>query len=634
MADEADKPRTAGAGRQVEEILAHISDGLIGLDGDWRLTYVNPAAERMWRCTRDAVAGAPFFGALVADAGDPLRVACLDSKARGDPVALAVYAERCATWLIVRGYPHPSGYTLLMRDVGDERQAYLATIAAARAREAAREINQRLFETSLDLILVVDRRGNFIRVSPSAQAVIGYAPEEMVGRSAAEFLHPPDLEPTRAEMRLARRGRLMRNFECRYVHRNGGVVPLTWTGVWSEAEQQHFFIGRDMTERIAAEERHRRSQRLEAIGQLTGGIAHDFNNLLSVVIGNLDLLAERAGRDPGAAELVQSALAASLRGAELTRQLLAFARRQPLEPKVIALNQSVAATMELLRRTLGEQIEVATATTADLWPAFVDPAQFEAALVNLAINARDAMPEGGRLTIETANQPLDDAYARANADAIPGDYVMVAVSDTGAGMAPDVLARAFEPFFTTKQPGRGTGLGLSMVYGFTRQSRGHVKIYSEVGHGTTVRLYLPRAARADDKAAASPPEAPQPARGGERILVVEDNPDVRRVVVLQLRDLGYHIIEAANGEAALAVIEGAEPIDLLFSDVVMPGGMTGDELARRARLARPGLKVLLTSGFARAAMPAAAQSEDLRGLLSKPYRKVDLAARLRTLLDA
>jgi nitrogen-specific signal transduction histidine kinase/CheY-like chemotaxis protein len=410
-------------------------------------------------------------------------------------------------------------------------------------------------------------------------------------------------------------------------------VPLTWTGVWSEAEQQHFFIGRDMTERIAAEERHRRSQRLEAIGQLTGGIAHDFNNLLSVVIGNLDLLAERVGRDATSNELVQSALGASLRGAELTRQLLAFARRQPLEPKVVAINERVAATMELLHRTLGGEIAIATSLAPDLWPAFVDPTQFESALVNLAINARDAMPDGGRLTIETVNEQLDEVYAQTNSDAMPGEYVMVAVSDTGTGMTPEVLARAFEPFFTTKQPGRGTGLGLSMVYGFTRQSRGHIKIYSELGHGTTVRLYLPRASRAGGERGAGAAEVVLPARGGERILVVEDNGDVRRVVVLQLRDLGYRVSEAANGEAALKLIESGEPLDLLFTDVVMPGGMTGDELARRARIVRPGLKVLLTSGFARAAIEAADQSEDLRNLLSKPYRKVDLAARLRALLD-
>lgn len=509
---------------------------------------------------------------------------------------------------------------------------------AGQCKEADGEaaLDRRIFETSLDLILVVSRQGDFIRVSPSARDILGYAPEDMVGRNGVDFVHPADLQATREEMRVGRRGRAVRRFDCRYVHRNGTVVPIAWAGVWSEPEQQHFFIGRDMTEREASEARLRRAQRLEAVGQLTGGIAHDFNNLLGVIIGSLDLLAESSGLERGGRELVEVALAAALRGSELTRQLLAFARRQSLDPEIFDLNDRVAQTLALLNRTLGERIVVSTVLAANLKPAFADPSQFESALVNLAINARDAMPEGGRLIIETAGKQLDEDYARTNGDVVPGDYVMLAVTDTGTGMAPEVLARAFEPFFTTKETGQGSGMGLSMIYGYARQSRGHVKIYSEPGRGTTVRLYLPVAAGEAGQgasASATAEAAAAAAPGGERILVVEDDPGVRTVAMMQLRSLGYHVLEAENADAALRVLGSGQPINLLFSDVVMPGDMTGDELARVAQVLRPTLKVLLTSGFASGATQSGPRSGDFRNLLSKPYRLVDLARRVRETLD-
>jgi len=521
----------------------------------------------------------------------------------------------------------------LWRDFID-RMTGTAAPAARRDVDVNNAINQRLFETSLDLILVVSRDGRLLRVSPSAQAILGRNAQDMQGRSAAEFLHPPDLDSTRQEMRQARRGRTMRQFDCRYVHADGYPVPLAWTGVWLAEEEQHIFIGRDMTERLAAEDRARRSQRLEAVGQLTGGIAHDFNNLLAVVIGSLDLLQMRVARDGEAVELAESALKAALRGADLTRQLLAFSRQQPLNAKVLAMDERISATMALLRRTLGERIEIRADLSPQLWPALADPVQFEAALVNLAINARDAMPNGGRLSIEAENFHLDDDYARQNAEVTPGDYVMIAVTDSGSGMPPEVAARAFEPFFTTKPPGEGTGLGLSMVYGFARQSRGHVKIYSEPGHGTTVRLYLPRAADVSSTAAEPRPATAPAARRGERILVVEDNSEVREVAVAQLAALGYRVVEAENAEEALSILGRDDDIDLIFTDVVMPGPMNGDELARIARRQRPDLKVLLTSGFAKGALHGGPQSDLANIFLPKPYRQVELAAKLRAILDA
>jgi nitrogen-specific signal transduction histidine kinase/CheY-like chemotaxis protein len=417
------------------------------------------------------------------------------------------------------------------------------------------------------------------------------------------------------------------------VHKNGSVVPLNWTGVWSESEGQHFFIGRDMTERLAIEARQRRSQRLEAIGQLTGGIAHDFNNLLTVIIGNLELLQMQVPEDNPLAQRLHSARRAALRGATLTAQLLAFARRQPLNAQTFDMNECIGETMRMLRRTLGENIAIELRPASDLWPTYADQTQFESALVNLALNARDAMPQGGLLVVETSNATVDEELADRGIDIPPGDYTMLVVSDTGAGMAPEVLTRVFEPFFTTKAPGKGTGMGLSMVFGFASQSNGGVKIYSEPGLGTTVRLYLPRAEATlaiDDKLTTR--LLLERARDGECILVAEDNPDVRGVVAEQLSELGYRVVEADGGDAALELLRTGEAVNLLFSDVVMAGGLSGAELARAAHALRPGLRVLLTSGFALATL-------ERRGgdtgwpLLTKPYRRFDLAMKVRSVLD-
>ena len=506
------------------------------------------------------------------------------------------------------------------------------TVAPPQLPGAEAAINQRIFDTSLDLILVCDKRGTLIRVSPSAKAILGYEPDEMVGHSAREFLHPPDLDNTREEMRRARRGREVRNFECRYVNRKGHPIALAWTGVWSETEQQHFFIGRDISDRQAIEARLRQAQKMEAIGNLTGGLAHDFNNLLGVIIGNLEILQGAAELTPGGSELLGEALEAALRGAELTRRLLAFARRQQLEPADVAINSLVGGIVALLRRTLGEEISISLDLAEDVWPVHADPAQLEAAIVNLATNARDAMPGGGRLIITTGNRHLDADYAAQYTEVNPGDYAMIEVSDTGTGVAPDAIDRIFEPFFTTKEQGKGTGLGLSMVFGFIKQSEGHINVYSESGKGTTVRLFLPRrGSGAGPIAAAEAP--PHQAGGSETVLLVEDNPAMRRVARRQLEALGYRVVEADRAAAALDLLE-REKVDLLFSDVVMPGGIGGFELARRATSRWPGLRVLLTSGFPEARLQD--NGEPLAGirLLSKPYRRDDLARALRDSLDA
>jgi signal transduction histidine kinase len=374
-----------------------------------------------------------------------------------------------------------------------------------------------------------------------------------------------------------------------------------------------------------SEEKLLQSQKMEAVGQLTGGLAHDFNNLLLVVIGNLDQLIESKKNDPAVQDLAQHALEAAQRGADLTRSLLAFARRQPLRPRRIAINDLVSGLARLLSRTLGERIEVSLSLAPDIWPVVADPAQLEAALTNLSTNARDAMPRGGRLTIVTANRHLDEDYGSQHEDVTAGDYAMIEVSDTGIGMSPEVSEKIFDPFFTTKGRGEGTGLGLSMVFGFMKQSGGHINVYSEPGAGTTFRLYLPR-----DREAIEPSERPGAAAGaaggGEMVLVVEDNPALRRVVVLQLTTLGYRIREVENAAAALAILESNEPVDLLFADVVMPGKLDGYDLARIVRERWPRIKVVLTSGF-----PASHADRDAPGvpLLTKPYRRDDLARVLR-----
>jgi PAS domain S-box-containing protein len=383
----------------------------------------------------------------------------------------------------------------------------------------------------------------------------------------------------------------------------------------------------DVTERETAAAQLRQAQKMESVGQLTGGLAHDFNNLLAIIIGNLDLIADDLKEGSAEREFADTALEAALKGSELTKQLLAFSRRQTLDPRVVDLNALVDGMAPLWRRTLPETVTVELALADGLWQTKLDRAQMESSLLNLVINARDAMPDGGVLTVETTNVIVDPD----NPELPPGDYAVVAVSDTGTGIAPEILAKVVEPFFTTKGVGKGSGLGLSMIYGFAQQSGGQLRIYSEVGHGTTVRLYLPRS---HEDAEREKPPSGGPVKGcGERVLVVEDNVDVRRVTVRQLTALGYQVVEAENGPDGLEVLAHDHGVDIVFTDIVMPGGMTGIEMIAAARQHRPGLKALFTTGSS----AAAANNNRLTGadlVISKPYRAADLAAKLREALAA
>jgi PAS domain S-box-containing protein len=500
---------------------------------------------------------------------------------------------------------------------------------------------QRIIETALDAFIQMDERGRVIEWNPQAEALFGWRRDEAIGQPLANLIIPEGQRLAHAEglahfLRTGDSAILGRRVELTALHRHGSSIAVELTVTALRRRQSFVFNGfvRDQTAKLAVESQLRQAQKMEAVGQLTGGIAHDFNNLLAVIIGSLDGLGEMIKPNSRAKVLSDMALKAALRGAELTRQLLVFSRRQPLEPRAFNMNDRVASTTELLRRTLGEAIEVIVSPGPDLWLALADPTQFEAALTNLAINARDAMPDGGRIIIETANKTLGKQYTAENVDVTPGSYVMLSVSDTGTGMSREVLERVFEPFFTTKSEGKGTGLGLSMVYGFAKQSRGHVKIYSEPGHGTTVRLYLPRADAGATLAVSVPAAEPHDFVPTARILVVEDNDDVRAVAVRQLTELGYDVVEAANAKHALEILAKDGSIDLLFTDVIMPGGMTGDALAREARKLRPALKALFTSGFAQAAIQSAGEVNEIPSgsMLSKPYRKHELAQRVREAL--
>ena len=620
--------------RLFSAVVESSNDAIITKSLDGTITGWNSAAERLFGFSAAEAVGQRIDIIVPPERRAELRQ-ILDRIARGESIAqhetvrhrrdgsevevlLAISPIRSAAGEII-------GASKTAQDIGERKRT-----EAALNQEI--EERRRIFETSQDLILVTDTKGNFIQVSPSSMTILGYEPTEMIGHSATEFIHADDLDRTRAEMRAARRGRLMRNFETRYVHKDGRAVALTWMGTWSEPVRRHFFVGRDLTEKQAAEAQYRQAQKMEAVGQLTGGVAHDFNNILTVITGTIGILAEAVADRPELEAIARMIDEAAERGGQLTKHLLAFARKQPLQPREIDVNSLVLETVKLLRPTLGEQIRIDPLLADDTWPALVDPNQLTTAILNLALNARDAMPNGGSLAVEIKNVYLDQAYADMHVEVTPGSYVMIAVSDTGSGIAPMDLERVFDPFFTTKDVGKGTGLGLSMVYGLVKQSNGHIKIYSEQGHGTSVKLYLPRATAVDHSATEMlPPAAVQ--GGHEGVLVVEDDALVRKYVLTQIRSLGYSTLEACNAAEALRVIDSAADIDLLFTDVIMPGAMNGRQLADEALKRRPSLRILFTSGYTENAIVHHGRLDSGVLLLAKPYRKPELARMIRMALD-
>jgi PAS domain S-box-containing protein len=609
------------------------NDAIITKLLDGTITGWNGAAERLFGFTAAEAIGKSINIIVPPERRDEVRN-IIKRTSRGEPiehfettrvrkdgrtvdVALSISPIRSISGKII-------GISKTTRDITESKRT-------ERALSQEIEERRRIFDSSNDLILVTDTAGNFIQVSPSATTILGYEPSDMIGHSAVEFIHPDDLEHTREEMRAARRGQSKRNFETRYINKEGKAVALNWTGTWSEPVRRHFFIGRDLTEKQAAEAQLRHAQKMDAVGQLTGGVAHDFNNILTVITGTIGILQEAVADQPQLAAIAKLIDEAADRGANLTKHLLAFARKQPLQPVEIDVNALVLESAKLLTPTLGENIEITPLLAEDAWTALADPNLLTTAVLNLAINARDAMPNGGKLALETSNAFLDENYAGMHSEVTAGNYVMIAVSDTGSGIPPALLERVFEPFFTTKEVGRGTGLGLSMVFGFVKQSGGHVKIYSEEGHGTSVKIYLPRAMGLQQTAAEAQVAASIEG-GDETVLIVEDDTLVRRYVMTQIESLGYTALEAANASDALRFIEEVPAIDLLFTDVIMPGTMNGRQLVDEALRRRPGLKTLFTSGYTENAIVHHGRLDSGVLLLAKPYRKSELARMIRLAL--
>ena len=551
-------------------------------------------------------------------------------------------------------------------------------------REAALAVSNQRFRTAMDAVHGVlwtnSPEGQMLGEQPGWAALTGQSREDYQDYGWSKAVHPEDVAPTIAAWEEAVAAKRMFVFEHRVRHRNGAwrtfairALPIfrsageivEWVGVHTDithqraaeaalreqaealtrqvrhrqrAEDQLRQLNETLEARVIAEIAERRqaeaklaqAQKMEAIGNLTGGVAHDFNNLLQVISGNLHLLSKDVAGNERAERRIGNAMAGVSRGAKLAAQLLAFGRRQALEPKVVNVTRFVRGMDEMLRRAIGEAIEIETIGGGGLWNTFVDPAQIENALLNLAINARDAMDGSGKLTIELANAHLDDDYARLHDDVTPGQYVMLAVSDTGCGMPPEIVAKVFEPFFSTKSEGKGSGLGLSMVYGLVRQSGGHVKIYSEIGHGTTIKLYLPRALQTEDVEVAV--DSGPVAGGSETVLVVEDDSEVRATVVEMLSDLGYGVLKAVDAASALTVIESGAAIDVLFTDVVMPGTLKSPELARKARERLPDIAVLFTSGYTENSIVHGGKLDAGVELLSKPYTREALARKIRHVL--
>ncbi|MCB9947278.1 MAG: PAS domain S-box protein [Rhodospirillaceae bacterium] len=556
--------------------------------------------------------------------------------------AIVSVGTAIAIWpLMPRALALPGPATL--RDINQQLQGKIkqhqrSQAAVERLYEELQISNSTLdviVQSSPFAIIGLDTSGRITAWNRSAEQMLGYSAAELTGQPMQPLLAGGD-QAWRALSQQVERGETRGEVEIDAVAKDGrGVQARVVANPLHDATGAltgTLYFLEDITEKKAMQQQLTQAQRLQAVGQLTGGIAHDFNNLLAVIIGNLDLIQESPASEPKIQRLARQALEASTRGATLIEQLLVFSRRQSLEPEACDVAKLVAETMALMERSLGEHIEIEMSLADDLWPAFADPTQLSTAIANLAINARDAMPQGGRLKIETANRSLDSHYAATTIDVTPGEYVLISISDTGSGMPPEVINRIFEPFFTTKQHGKGSGLGLSMVYGFVKQSKGHVKIYSEVGHGTVVRLYLPRAAQADPL----PPLREMPDHGsdiaGSVILLVEDNDHVRDVAKSHLVDLGCEVIETSNARDALDVIASGQPLDLVFTDVVMPG-MSGVDLASEARKHRPDLKVLFTSGFAEPAMQTGYWPATCRDFISKPYRRQELSSKLRAVLN-
>jgi len=633
----------------VDTVLNTVVDGLIIIDSRGRIQFFNPACQKLFQYTAGEVVG-QNVKMLMPEPFHSEHDRYLDNYTRTGERQIIGIGRR----VVGR---RKDGTTFPMDlSVGEAKQAegsiFVGIIHDLTERERSeRELKEAVarlravVETAVDGVILIDARGTVLMFNPACEKLFGYAADEVTGHNV-KVLMP---EPFHSEHdgylanyhRTGDRKIIGIGREVSGRRKDGTTFPMDLSVGEARQENESIFVGiiHDLTYRKRTEEQLIQAQKMETVGQLSGGIAHDFNNLLTVILGNAEILIDRFKARPDLKEFANSIVSAGERGAELTQRLLAFSRRQTLQPIVIDCNQLVDGMRQLLRRTLREDIEVRVSLDPTMGPAFADPAQLESAILNLALNAQDAMAGGGSLLLSTAGATLDQSYTADHPEVRPGSYVMISVTDDGHGMPQEVIARAFEPFFTTKDVGKGSGLGLSMVYGFVKQSNGHVAIYSEIGLGTTVRLYLPAsnsqaAAQDEDTSLSNPNAANDTPRGRETVLVVEDDPFVRGYAVATLEALGYRVMTAHDGREALVRLTQTDAPNVLFSDVVMPGGISGLELAERALAVRPGIKVLLTSGYSQETLVARNQAASLFPILSKPYRKADLARRLRDILDS
>ena len=618
--------------RRLTSTLEDMGDAFYLLSPKLEFLFLNKQAEKLLRRSRDELLGQLIWEAFPESKSNFLSAIPKDIDPTKE-LSFDFHYPQFDAWFAADLYPVPEGYAVYFRDI---------------SRERVREMQLKLLEVAVerlnDVVMITDARPiegpegpRIVYVNEAFVKRTGYTREEVIGKTPRILQGPGTERKVLDQIRHALETWQPVRAELLNYKKSGEefwleleIVPITN----DRGDYTHWVsIERDVTERRALEERLRESQKLEAMGQLTGGVAHDFNNLLTVILGNAELLATRLTKDAQLRMMAEMTAKAAERGAELTNRLLAFARRQALQPKTLEANRLIASIEPMLRRTISEEIDLEFVRGAGLWFAEIDPGQLEVALLNLVINARDAMPHGGKLTIETGNAHLDEAYASLHDEVKAGQYVMISVSDTGTGMTPETLARAFEPFFTTKDVGKGSGLGLSMVFGFVKQSGGHVKIYSEPDHGTSIKLYFPRARTAGET---GPEKSTTDAilRGSEHILVVEDDDMVREHLSAQLVGLGYRVTSAANGPAALDILQKMDDIDMLLTDIVMPGGMNGRQLADKALTMRPDLKVLFSSGYSENAIVHHGRLDAGVELLSKPYRLQDLAAKVRKVLGS
>ena len=620
-------------------------DGVILIDAQGSVLMFNPACEKLFQYQADEVIGQNVKTLMPGHYRDAHDGYLNNFHRTGERKIIGIGRE-------VIGQRKDGSTFPMHLSVGETKQEEGSSIFVGiihdltereRVERVLRESAARLgavVDTAVDGVILIDAQGLIIKFNPACERLFKYRTDEVTGQNVRMLMPAPYRSEhdgyirnflTSGEKKIIGIGR-----EVVGQRKDGSTFPMDLSVGEAKQDGESIFVGiiHDLTDRKRTEEQLIQAQKMEAVGQLSGGIAHDFNNLLTVIVGNAEYLGEQLTSRDDLKRLADDICNAGERGAELTQRLLAFGRKQTLRPVETECNKFLDSMRKLLRRTMREDIEIMTDFDPDLRIAFADAAQLESAILNLALNAQDAMTSGGRLSISTANASLDNQDHNVHPDVRAGEYVLIAVTDNGEGMPKPVLDRVFEPFFTTKDVGKGSGLGLSMVYGFAKQSNGHVSIYSEPGLGTTVRMYLP-ALSAKAKAAPLPPridrEIPS---GAETVFIVEDDPFVRSYAVMSLQSLGYRVTAAVDGNDALQKLGTDIHVDLLFTDIVMPGGINGWELADLARKARPKLRVLLTSGYALETLTAHGHLRDGSAILAKPYRKAELARRLREALSA